>query len=183
MAPSWLLGGESRCPVDSAFSADRPGGAVWQVTWAPRRRVVLGLALTGCLLAGVSWAPAAEPDPPFKVIVSPDVTGTSIGRASLSAVFLKAAVRWGDGTPSQPVDQSTQSPLREAFSQRVHGQPLAAVMKFWMRQITEGRGVPPPVKASDADVIAYVSSKRGAVGYVAAETPLPATVRVLQIAD
>ena len=32
---------------------------------------------------------------------------------------------------------------------------------------------PPPVKASDADVIAYVASTRGAIGYVSAGAAVP----------
>lgn len=183
MTPSWLLGGDARAPLVRVGPTGRPGLNGRRGAQVPGRRAIVGLALAGSILGGWALAPAAEPAPAFKVISHPDLKGALIDRATLSAVFLKKAPRWGDGTPAQPVDQSTQAPLREAFSQRVHGQPLAAVMRYWMRQISEGQGVPPPVKGSDADVIAYVSSRRGAVGYVAAETPLPDTVRVLQLAD
>ena len=147
------------------------------------RRMVVGLALGGYLLAGAVGTPLAAADLAFKVIAHPELTESSIDRATLSAVFLKKAARWGDGTSAQPVDQSTQSPVRLAFTERVHGRPLAAVMKFWMRQIADGQGVPPPVKESEADIIAYVASKKGAVGYVAAATPLPESVKVLQVKD
>lgn len=142
-------------------------------------RVIVGLVLLG----GLGAKPAGGADLPFKVIVHGDMRGTSIGREALSAVFLKKSLRWSDGAPAQPVDQSTQSAVREAFSLHVHRQPLAGVMKFWMAQISNGRGVPPPVKASDADIIAFVASKRGAVGYVTAGAPLPATVWELQVVD
>ena len=147
------------------------------------RRVFVGLAVVGCLLGVAGSMPARGADLPFKVIVHPELTGASIHRGALSDIFLRKGLRWGDGTSVQPVDQSTQSAVRDAFSQHVHGQPLAAVMKFWMRQISDGRGVPPPVKASDVEVIAYVASKRGAVGYVTAQATTPGTVRVLQVVD
>ena len=147
------------------------------------RRVFVGLAVVGCLLGVAGSMPATGADLPFKVIVHPELAGASINRGTLSDVFLKKALRWGDGTSAQPVDQSAQSAVREAFSQRVHGQPLAAVLRYWMRQIADGRGVPPPVKASDEEVIAYVASRRGAVGYVTAQAATPGTVRVLQVVD
>ena len=147
------------------------------------RRIVVGLALGGCLLGGAVGAPLAGAELAFKVIAHPELSGNAIDRATLSAVFLRKATRWGDGTGAQPVDQSTQSPVRLAFTEHVHGQPLAAVMKYWMRQIADGQGVPPPVKESEADIIAHVASKKGAVGYVAAATPLPESVKVLQVKD
>jgi hypothetical protein len=39
------------------------------------------------------------------------------------------------------------------------------------------------VKATDAEVIAYVAKNSGAVGYVAAGTPLPPEVRTLSLVD
>jgi len=146
-------------------------------------RVIVWAAVVGCVLGAAGARSATGQELPFKVIVHPELTVASTHRGALSDIFLRKALRWGDGTSAQPVDQSTQSAVREAFSQHVHGQPLAAVMKFWMRQISDGRGVPPPVKGSDAEVIAYVASKRGSVGYVAARAPIPGTVRVLQVVD
>ena len=147
------------------------------------RRVIVGLTVVGCLLGAAGSKPATGQELPYKVIVHPELTGASIRRGALSDIFLRKGLRWGDGTSVQPVDQSTQSAVREAFSQHVHGQPVAAVMKFWMRQISDGRGVPPPVKGSDEEVIAYVASRRGAVGYVSARAPVPGTVRVLQVVE
>jgi len=42
---------------------------------------------------------------------------------------------------------------------------------------------PPPVKATDAEVIAFVAKNAGAVGYVAAGTALPPDVRALTLVD
>lgn len=150
---------------------------------ASLRRVLVGLALASTVFYGAGSTPVTGADLAFKVIVHPEQAGASINREALSAIFLKRSLRWGDGTAAQPVDQSAQSTVREAFSQYVHGQPVAAVLRFWMRQISDGRGVPPLVKTSDAEVIAYVASKRGSIGYLSAQTPVPGTVRALQIVD
>src|SRR5512136_2012463 len=121
-----------------------------------RPRLIVGFALAACL-GGLGPTPSAGEDRPFKVIAHAEVKGTTITREALSAVFLKKSLRWSDNTPAQPVDQSAQSAVREAFSRQVHQQPVAAVLKYWMAQISDGRGVPPPVKGSDQEVIAFVA--------------------------
>lgn len=121
----------------------------------------------------------------FVVIVHPSVAGASIRRTDLSAVFLKKASRWsGGGGLAVPVDQSGTSPIRSAFSEGVLRQPVAQVVQYWQKQMfSAARLIPPPVKASDAEVIAFVAKNAGAVGYVAAGTTLPPEVRTLALID
>jgi ABC-type phosphate transport system substrate-binding protein len=136
-----------------------------------------GLAL---LLAGTLAAEEA----PFKVVVQAALPGASIKRSLLADIFLKKSTRWGDGSLISPVDQSTASPVRIEFSQRVLGKPVAGVQIFWMRQMSSpGGATPPPVKASDAEVIAFVESKPGAIGYVSEPAILPTTLKELELTE
>lgn len=146
-----------------------------------RLRPALAIALMPVLGAATA-APAADE---FVVIVHPSVVGTSIKRADLAAVFLKKAARWaGGGGLAVPVDQSGTSPVRKAFSEAVIGQPVANVVQYWQKlMFTSSAQRPPFVKASDADVIAFVAKTAGAVGYVNAGTPLPPEVRTLTLND
>jgi len=143
------------------------------------RSIAFALALWPAA-AGVAAAADA-----FVVIVHPSVTGSSVRRADLGAVFLKKASRWsGGGGLAVPVDQSGASPVRIAFSEGVLRQPVAQVVQYWQKQMfSAARLSPPPVKATDADVIAFVAKNAGAVGYVTASTPLPAAVRTLALID
>lgn len=136
------------------------------------------LALSLLLLAG-SAAGAAE----VKLIGHPSIGGTQIKREVLSAVFLRQTSRWGNGVQIMPVDQSSQSPVRAAFSTSVLAQPVAAVQNYWARQISLGRLTPPPVKPSDAEVLAYVKATPGAIGYVDAATPTEDGVKELLIIE
>ncbi len=52
---------------------------------------------------------------------------------------------------------------------------------FWQSAIFSGRDIPPPKKATDAEVVAFVARYPGAIGYVSRTTPLVAGVKVLQI--
>jgi hypothetical protein len=63
------------------------------------------------------------------------------------------------------------SRVREAFSQAVHGRSAAAVRSYWLKILFSGRGVPPPERRSDREVLAYVQERPGAVGYVSETAP------------
>ncbi|HXH42210.1 MAG TPA: substrate-binding domain-containing protein [Thermoanaerobaculia bacterium] len=102
----------------------------------------------------------------FKVIVNSSNSSTKISKADLNAIFLKKMIKWSDGVPAAPVNQSKKSAVRDSFTAAVHGKSVAAVDSYWQQQIFSGRDVPPPEKASDAEVVAFVKSNPGAIGYV-----------------
>ena len=119
----------------------------------------------------------------FKVIINASRPATTIKRPQLSEVFLKKVTRWGDGVTIDPVDLSTKSPVRASFSKEGLGQSVDAVVNYWGKQIL-GRGERPPlVKANDEEVIAFVSSLPGAIGYVSPGATLPDKVKVLKVTD
>jgi ABC-type phosphate transport system substrate-binding protein len=144
------------------------------------RRAVLAVWIVAVLASGA--APVASAEARFRVIVNPQVKGSQIPRAALSSIFLKPTARWGDGSAVRPVDQSLRSPLRVAFSNDVHQQGVMEIQVYWQREIAKGH-VPPPVKSSDEDVMAYVASTPGAIGYVSPGAALPGTVREVAVVD
>ncbi len=123
-------------------------------------------AVAACLLSLTSTAPLAAQD--FKVIVNSANPISDIPAAALSKIFLKEAAAFPGGGSATPVDQGKSSPVRAAFSKRIIGRPVSAVDTYWQQQIFSGKDVPPAAKASDDDVIAFVKSTPGAVGYVSA---------------
>jgi ABC-type phosphate transport system substrate-binding protein len=127
----------------------------------------------------------AEATDAFVVVVNASVAGTTVHRADLAAVFLKKAVRWGDGSPANPVDLSGTSPVRKGFSETVLHMPVMAVVQYWGRQLasmaTSVR--PPTVKGSEGEVLAYVAKTSGAVGYVSSGTALPPGVKAVTVID
>jgi ABC-type phosphate transport system substrate-binding protein len=146
-------------------------------------RLAAWTAITLVLALGPEGSAGAADE--FVVIVHPSVAGARVKRADLAAVFLKKATRWGSGGGiAEPVDQSGTSPVRRAFSQAVIGQTVEQVVQYWQKQMFSAvRTIPPAVKKSDAEVIAFVAKTAGSVGYVGAETPLPPEVRRLEIVD
>ena len=143
-----------------------------------RRAFILALAVG----TAASASPSVSGDVPFRVIVHPQVKGSQIPRAALSSIFLKQAPKWGDGSPVQPIDQSVQSSVRKSFSADILQQGIVAVQVYWQRKMSNGV-VPPPVKTSDEEVVAYVASTPGAIGYVSAATPLPDSVKPVEVTN
>lgn len=139
-----------------------------------------------CVLAFLAMAvvpagDAAQAELPFHVIVHRSNPVTSIHRADLSAIFTKRTRSWRDGTEVLPVDQRTKSRIRERFSHAIHGKSVAYVTRYWQRLIFAGRGIPPAEAENDAAVIEAVRAHRGAIGYIARDTPIAADVKILPV--
>jgi ABC-type phosphate transport system substrate-binding protein len=153
----------------------------WEEEALRRSLLLVSTLILIVVVAGASLASTA--DEPFRVIVHPHVKGNQIAKGILSSLFLKEATRWGDGSAVYPVDQSMRAPVREAFTMKVIGKPIEGVQAYWTRRFVEGRVWPPPVKQSDADVISYVASTPGAIGYVSSTTPLPDSVKSVAVVE
>ena len=136
-------------------------------------------ALVLATLLLLVWTVAAEAAQ-FKVIVNTSVKTDSLTKQQVSELFLKKTTKWGDGTDVAAVDQPDSSPVRESFSKEIHGKPTSAVKSYWNKQIFSGRDLPPLEKKTDAEVVAYVRSTAGAVGYVT-ESAATDGVRVVTV--
>lgn len=142
------------------------------------KRLFLTLSLSFCLVSTASSAPVA-PTPVYVVIVHPSNPTVSLKAADLARMFLRQSTSWPNGWPVAPVDLAGSGPVREAFSQQVLDRPARAVKNYWKQQIFSGRGVPPPERDNESEVVKFVLSNRGAIGYVA-----PASVgsaKILQV--
>lgn len=145
-----------------------------------RRLLALAILLAGFGLAAPCVVDAGGSS--YRIIVHHEVKGGRISREALSSIFLKQAPRWSDGSVIQPVDQSVRSDIRRSFSGDILSQGVAEVQIYWQRRMAKGV-TPPPVKASDEDVVRYVAATPGAIGYVSVATPLPDSVRLVELTD
>lgn len=116
----------------------------------------------------------------FQIVVNASVGIDAISKKDLSKVFQKKASKIG-GVKAAPVDLDKGSDVRKAFSKAVHGRSVNAIESYWQQQIFAGKNVPPDQKAGDADVLDYVRSTPGAVGYVSAGAAVGDGVKVITI--
>ena len=129
------------------------------------------------VLAFLTLAGAVPAADEFQVIVNGASPVAEMDRAEVARFFLRQSLKWSDGQPVLPVDQSSRSAVRDAFSKGVLKQPLPAVDTYWQRQIASGRAV----KTSDAEVLAYVAATPGAIGYVVGSLNLTPGVKLLRL--
>ena len=133
-----------------------------------------------CLLL-VVCAAAAETPAPFVVIVNAENPVAAASPAMISGLFLKRRGKWQSGLKPYPVDLVESSRVREAFSLQVLGQRTSEIELYWQSAIFSGRDIPPPKKASEIEIVAFVAQHPGAIGYVSPATPLAPRVKVLQV--
>ena len=144
------------------------------------RQALRFLALASLLVMAASLAPRrASAQSGFVVVVNITNPASNIGRSQLAALFTKKEQSWSDGTPAFPVDLPADDPTREAFTAAIHGKSAQAIRAYWQQQIFSGRQVPPPERDSDEQVLAYVRTTVGAVGYVRPTARLGPNVKVL----
>jgi ABC-type phosphate transport system substrate-binding protein len=133
-----------------------------------------------CIGLLLGWPSIGRAQDGFRVIVHPANPVTTLRAAAVSKLFLRKQTKWPNGQPVQPVDQVESSPVRRKFSQAIHGMDVPSVKSFWQEVVFSGRGEPPPERASDAAVIAYVHMNPDAVGYIGDTTAADA-VKILTV--
>lgn len=105
----------------------------------------------------------------FKIIVNKSNSIKSIGMDELQKIFLKKHTKWKSGEIINPVDLNESSKIREDFTDIVHNKRVSAIKAYWQKQIFTGRGVPPPEKPTEKEVLEYIEKNEGAIGYVSSK--------------
>ena len=160
----------------------------------PRRRALLPLAV--CLVpllagrapaadlfnaaAGAAGGAGSAAQPGYVVIVNAACPVVSLPADEVARMFLHKTTLWPNGARVVAVDLPEDSPVRDSFSRTIHRRGVAAIKSYWQKMIFSGRDVPPAEK-SGAEVLQLVRSDAGAIGYVAAGTPLGEGIRILKV--
>ncbi|MEP6733020.1 MAG: hypothetical protein ABJE10_20425 [bacterium] len=117
----------------------------------------------------------------YVIVVNAANPINTLSKSRVNDLFLKRSVRWDDGTAAAPVNLDRASATRDLFSRAVHGKATSVVESHWQEQIFAGKETPPPMYGSDAEVLAFVRTKPGAIGYVSAGASLGADVKAVKI--
>lgn len=123
----------------------------------------IGVALICTLIARGG---TGSPEVHVLVVVNSANPVTSMPRERVAKIFLREIGEWENGTEILPVDQIDKSPARIAFARDVHNQSVASLKRYWQERIFSGSESPPPDRVTDADVLTYVRSNPGAIGYI-----------------
>ena len=120
------------------------------------------------LLATALAVPASAAD--VQLIANPGLGVSELTTNDVRDIFLgnKTAIA---GSPVEPVFVQ-DGPAHETFLKTYMGKSNAALRNYFKTLVFTGKGAQPKTFASDAEVLKYVTSTKGAIGYVsgAAET-------------
>jgi len=121
----------------------------------------------------------AQQDVSYRVVVHVSNPTSRLTREQASQIFLRKVTLWDNRKPVLPVDQPAGSPVRRAFTKQVHRRTIASVQTYWQQQTFAGRGVAPPERASDAEVLNYIRQFPNGIGYVNADANLGSDIKVI----
>lgn len=140
------------------------------------------LILRFCLLLAAaalmpSWHPlaaqvAAGAPAPFDFVVV--ANGTDLSELSVPEVrriFRGEQSIWPTKQPVTVVLPSARADFTDLFARQALGMTRAAMQRYWLAIVFQGRANPPVPQDSAAEVLAYVQRTPGAVGLVPAVTP------------
>jgi len=114
---------------------------------------------------------SASSGPAYRVIVHPNNPAAYLNRKLVARIFLKKTTTWSNGQTIVPVDLPLESAVRRKFALEILGRSVSAVRSYWQQVLFSGRGLPPAELDNDQQVIKYVLSHPGAIGYIAGGTP------------
>ena len=149
-----------------------------RLAWLPLV-LLLGTSITAQEPAAV----VAEEEASFQVVVNDQNPTAELPANRVARMFLKKLKRWDNGVRVRPIDLEVGSTIREAFTRSVHGKSVTAIKSFWQRMIFSGRDVPPEEKQTEREILDFVRAHPGAIGYVAADTPLGDGVKKLDVSS
>jgi hypothetical protein len=140
---------------------------------------VFGIALLAVALIGAGRRPVVK----VVVIVNSANPVSTMRREQVARMFLREVPTWDNGEEVLPVDQLERSPSRITFAHDVQEQSVSSLKTYWQQRIFSGNDSPPPERVSDSDVLTYVRSNPGAIGYVVEGTDLGTGVKALVITE
>lgn len=121
------------------------------------------------VLLATSWLallPAAEVRAELVVVVNARCGVAAMTRNEVVNVFFGRNRQFFNGVEAQPVDMPDSHPDRARFYSGLVGKDISEINAYWSRQVFSGR-MQPPVKVNSAEeVLKWVVSHPGGIGFV-----------------
>ena len=118
----------------------------------------------------------------YRVVVHSTNPTEVLSRKELSEMFLKKVETWDHGKAVHPVDLSDNSLIRNNFTEEIHRKDIDKIIAYWSKEFFKNQIASPPQMINEIDVITYIESDSGAIGYISTTIPLEDyNVKVLNI--
>lgn len=121
--------------------------------------------LNKILIAGAALLMSASSLAEIAVIVHPS-NGASLDANAISRIFLGKMKSYPGGGQAVPLTLSESSGQTSEFNKKVLKKSGSQLKAYWSKLVFTGKGTPPKVVGSDAEVVGLVSSNPNIIGYV-----------------
>lgn len=119
-----------------------------------------------CLMSWLLVQPAAEVRAELVVVVNVRCGVAAMTRNEVVNLFFGRTRQFFNGVEAQPVDMLDSHPDRARFYNALLGKDLSEINAYWSRQVFSGRMQPPPKVGSPEEVLKWVASHPGGIGFV-----------------
>lgn len=120
----------------------------------------------------ILFAAASHARAQVTVIANNSVVASSISQTDLHDIFTGSASSIKGGGQVSPALLKS-GPAHEAFLNKYVGKSDAAFRAAWRRLLFSGQSTMPKILDSDAEMVGYVASTPGAIGYIGSGSPHP----------
>ena len=131
------------------------------------------IGMTVSLILGVAEANVVT-------VVSAKSPITALSKTQVADIFLGKSNRYPDGAQAMPIDQPEASIDRGKFYITMTGKSPEQLRAYWAKVLFTGRGQPPPIASSSAELKKLLLTNPLAIGYLDA-TQVADSVRVLEV--
>ncbi len=100
------------------------------------------------------------------IIVNSNNSMNTLSNDDAKRIFLAKKTNFDDGSKIEVVDQNDGSEIRNTFYPKVTEKTAEQARSRWAALLFSGEGQMPQAKSNDAEVINYIASTPGAIGYV-----------------
>lgn len=103
------------------------------------------------------------------LIAHPKLPQSSVTQPEIKKIFLGKMAHWNNGKRIVLVVQK-QGKTHKDFLSGYVGKTVVGFRNYWRKKVFTGTGSPPETLKSDEDVVQFVSSQPGAVGYISSNS-------------
>jgi len=118
------------------------------------------------LLFWLALLPVREAVADLVVVVNARNGVAVMTRNEVTNIFFGRYRQFFNGVEAQPVDLTDSHPDRARFYAALVGKDISDVNAYWSRQVFSGRMQAPPRVNSTEEVLKWVSSHPGGIGFV-----------------
>ena len=138
------------------------------------------LALVGFLALVLMPVGAVRAEEGVSLIVHQDNPTGMLTLLEVRRIYRGTTAIWPNGEKIQNLNLREEDPIRKAFSEKMLHRSVDEMERYYFKRVLSGKGQPPLVLHSSAEVLVYVRTHPNAIGYLD-PAHLDKTVKVMKI--